>query len=139
MSIASRSESLDQDVLARADARLRDVATLPFSPAGFGLLKACIVVYITELVGESIEVSKRHKADTVSPAHVERAAEYLVSSTPRGIYRYLGMAGGVFLGAGLSNIFAVTVSGQYSGLGIAISIASGIAGAFLIALHIARD
>jgi hypothetical protein len=139
MSISSRSEFLDQDVLARADARLRDVATLPFSPAGFDLLKSCIVTYIRELVGESIEVSKRHKADTVSPAHVERAAEFLVSSAPRGISRHLGVAGGMLLGAGLSNIFAATVSGQYSGLGIAVSTVSGIAGAFLVALHIARD
>jgi hypothetical protein len=113
--------------------------TSPFSSAAFAILKTNISEYVTELVSESIKVSKRHRADTVSAAHVERAAEYLVSSTSRRIYRHLGTVGGIFLGAALSNMLAMTLVGQYTGVGTILSGSLGIVGAFMIALHIAKD
>lgn len=95
--------------------------------------------HITELVNESVKVSKRHRADTVSAAHVERASEYLVTSTSRRIYRHLGTLGGILLGAALSNILAMTLAGQYTGGGTIVSASLGIVGAFMIALHIAKE
>lgn len=126
-------------VVALAEDRLKAVDGSPFSPAAFSTLKAKISEYVVELVNESIKVSKRHVADTVSAAHVQRAAEYLVSSTPRRIYRHLGTVGGILLGAALSNILAMTVVGQYTGGGTILSAALGTVGAFMIALHIAKD
>ncbi len=112
---------LAHDVVAQAEAQLREVSPSPFSPPAFGLLKANISEYVSELIGESIKVSKRHRADTVSAAHVERAAEYLVSSTSRRIYRHLGTVGGILLGAALSNMLAMTLTGQYTGVGTILS------------------
>jgi hypothetical protein len=125
--------------VAQAEARLTGRDSSPFSPPAFAALKGKISEYVVELVNESIKVSKRHVADTVSAAHVERAAEYLVSSTSRRFYRHLGTVGGILLGAALSNILAMTLTAQYTGGGTIVSAALGIAGAFMIALHIAKE
>jgi hypothetical protein len=127
------------DVIQHASSELQTVDSSPFSPHAFSVLKWKISEYISDLVNESIKVSKRYQADTVSAAHVERASEYLVSSTSRRLFRHLGTMGGIFLGAALSNILAMTVAGQYSALSTLISIGLGIIGAFMIALHIAKD
>lgn len=139
MSSSQESRDTAPIVVARAEAQLANSESSPFSPPAFGLLKALISEYVTDLVNESIKVSKRHRADTVSAAHVERAAEYLVSSTSRRFYRHLGTLGGILLGAALSNMLAMTLAGQYTGVGTIMSASLGIAGAFMIALHIAKD
>ena len=139
MSSESKPQDLAQEVVAPAEAQLQGVDASPFSPPAFGTLKANISEYVTELVNESIKVSKRHSADTVSSAHVERAAEYLLSSTSRRFYRHVGTVGGILLGAALSNILAMTLAGQYTGAGTILSAALGIAGAFMIALNITKD
>lgn len=126
-------------VTMAAERSLNAVDGSPFSPPAFGALKTKISQYVIELVDESIKVSKRHRADTVSAAHVERAAEYLVSSTSRRLYRHLGTVGGILLGAALSNILAMTLTSQYTGMGTMLSAALGIVGAFMIALHVAKD
>src|SRR3990172_11711465 len=113
MSNASTRPDLPHPVVAQAEAKLQGADASPFSPPAFGALKAHISDYITELVNESVKVSKRHRADTISAAHVERAAEYLVSSGSRRFYRHLGMVGGILLGAALSNILPMTLSRQY--------------------------
>lgn len=139
--MSSDSNPADQAkaVVAQAEAQLNAVDASPFSPAAFNTLKAKISEYVVELVYESLKVSKRHVADTVSAAHVQRAAEYLVTSTSRRIYRHLGTVGGILLGAALSNILAMTLTGQYTGGGTILSAALGTVGAFMIALHIAKD
>jgi hypothetical protein len=139
MSGESTPEDLAQGVVAQAEARLRDADSSPFSPPAFSVLKANISEYVAELVSESIKVSKRHRADTVSAAHVERAAQYLVSSTSLRFYRHLGTLGGILLGAALSNMLAMTLASQYTGVGTILSASLGIVGAFTIALHIAKD
>lgn len=128
-----------QAVVAHAESEMQAIDPFPFSPSAFTILKANISAYVKELINESIKVSKRHRADTVSAAHVERAAEYLVSSTYRKFYRHLGTVGGIILGAALSNIVSMTLTNQYTELGTIISAGMGIAGAFMIALHIAND
>jgi len=128
-----------QRVIEEADSLLKHAEPSPFSPSAFSELKERISEYIVQLVSEAIKISKRHKADTVSAAHVERASEYLVTSTSRRFFRHLGTVGGILLGASLSNILAMTVAGRYSTLGTLVSAGLGIIGAFLIALHIAKD
>lgn len=132
-------QTIVDGVIKEADAVLVGVNSSPFSPAAFSILKAKIAQHIKELVNESVKVSNRHQADTVSAAHVERASEYLVSSTTRRFYRHLGTVGGILLGGSLSNILAMTVAGQYTALGNLTSAALAIVGAFLIALHIVKD
>lgn len=126
-------------VVSEAEAHLEGVDASPFSPHAFGTLRSKISEFVMELVNESIKVSKRHRADTVSAAHVERAAEYLVSSTSRRFYRHLGTVGGILLGAALSNILAMTLTGLYTGGGTILSVVLGVVGAFAIALHIAKE
>lgn len=136
--LSQNKESL-QRVIEEADAQLQHVESSPFSPSAFSVLKEKISEHIAQLVSEAIKISKRHQADTVSAAHVERASEYLVTSTSRRFFRHLGTVGGIFLGASLSNILAMTVADQYSTMGTLVSVGLGIIGAFLIALHIAKD
>lgn len=126
-------------VVSQAEAHLDSVDPSPFSRHAFGTLRTKISEFVIELVNESIKVSKRHRADTVSAAHVERAAEYLVSSTSRRFFRHLGTVGGILLGAALSNILAMTLAGQYTGGGTILSVVLGVVGAFAIALHIAKE
>ena len=135
----TNSEHITQKVVEKAEVQLQAINPSPFSPPAFDILKDKIAQHITELVNESVKVSKRHRADTVSAAHVERASEYLVTSTSRRIYRHLGTLGGILLGASLSNILAMTLAGQYTGGGTIVSASLGIVGAFMIALHIAKD
>ncbi len=132
-------ESQVHAVIREADQQLNNMNSSPFSPQAFDALKNKIAQYVNELVNESVKVSKRHRADTISAAHVERASEYLVSSTAKRFFRHLGTVGGILLGASLSNMLAMTLSGQYTGGGTILSASLGIIGAFTIALHIARD
>ena len=111
----------------------------PFSVSAFDFLKTKIAEYIIQLVTEAIKISKRHKADTVSANHVQRASEYLFASTSKRIFRHLGTVGGILLGASLSNILSMAGTNQYTTPGILISSGLGIIGSFLIAIHIAKD
>ncbi len=133
------SDKLIENVIRDAETTLQNSDPSPFSPNAFSVLRSKIAEYIADLIRESIKVSKRHQSDTVSAAHVERASEYLVSSTARKLFRHVGTVGGIFLGAGISNMLTMTVAGQYSPLGILVSAGLGIVGAFMIALHIAKD
>jgi hypothetical protein len=111
----------------------------PFSPPAFETLKAKISEYLRDLLTESIKVSRRYNADTVSAAHVERAAEYLVSSMSRRLFRHVGTVGGILFGAALSNLLTMTLAGQFTSSGTLLSAALGFVGAFMVALHIAKD
>jgi hypothetical protein len=134
-----KSSSAVEEVTRKAVDDLHSVESSPFSSAAFGLLKVKISQYIIELVNESIRVAKRYQADTVSAAHVERANEYLITSTSRRMYKHLGTVGGILLGASVSNILAMITAGQYSAKATIASAVSGIIGAFLVAFHIAKD
>nr|VFJ45837.1 MAG: hypothetical protein BECKFW1821A_GA0114235_101121 [Candidatus Kentron sp. FW] len=128
-----------QSVIKQVEAQFQTLDPSPFSPPAFKTLEIKIGEYVSELVNESVKVSKRYRADTVSAAHVERASEYLVANTSRRVYRHLGTIGGVLLGAAISNILAMSLAGQYTGEGAISSTVLGVIGAFMIALHIAKD
>lgn len=128
-----------QRIIETADAQLQHLNPSPFSPAAFTRLKDKISEYIVQLVSESIKISKRHQADTVSAAHVERAGEYLISSTTRRLFRHVGTMGGVLLGAALSNFLSMATTDVYTPRGIFISAGLAIAGSFMVALHFGKD
>jgi hypothetical protein len=127
------------DVQRNAESHMYNIDHSPFSTAAFSTLQEKISHYIRDLITESINISRRHQADSVSATHVEMASDYLIANTSRKVYRHLGTIGGILLGAALSNILAMALSATYTGVGTIISIVLGIVGAFLVALHIAKD
>lgn len=126
-------------IIKHAETEIDNISPSPFSPPAFATLKFKVAEYISDLVNESIKVSQRHQSDTVSSAHVERASEYLVSSTSRRLFRHVGTVGGILLGASLSNLLTMTIAGQYTAFGTLVSSGLGIVGAFLVALFMAKD
>lgn len=135
----NRQEININQITEDAVSQIDQIGPAPFSPSGFNTLKEKISEYIVNLISESIKVSRRHQADTVSSNHVQRATEYLVSVTSRRFFRHLGTVGGILLGASLSNILSMAGTNQYTTLGVILSASLGITGAFLIALHIGKD
>ena len=131
-------QELDQ-VRQTAESALESIDPSPFSPSAFAALKEKIAEYVVNLVTESIKISRRHQADTVSANHVQRATEYLVSVTSRRFFRHLGTVGGILLGASLSNILSMAGAGSYTSIGVVSSAGLGITGAFLIALYIGKE
>lgn len=67
----------------------------PFSSNAFNRLKEKISEYTTQLITESVKVARRHQSESVSTSDVERASQYLVSSTSRKVYRHMGTLGGI--------------------------------------------
>ena len=127
------------DALDLANKSLNHVDPTPFSAAAFSVLRAIVSGFIAELIAESRRVAQRYRADTVSAAHVERASEYLVASTTRRIFRHLGTVGGVLLGAGLSTILSMATAETFPRVPTLLAAGIGLVGAFMIALHVARD
>jgi hypothetical protein len=83
---AADSVKTIEEVKREAEAHLGSLAAATFSAAGFLAFKEKITQYIADLSTESVRVSTRHGADTVSAAHVEHAADFLVSSRGRRLY-----------------------------------------------------
>jgi len=112
----------------------------PFSKHGFHVLQEAISHYIEELVDESIKVSRRNRADDVSATHIEQASHYLIARPHNHVLRHLGTLGGVVLGAGLASVLTYASSAipiPFSAF--LISIAFTAVGAFLVAVHMARE
>lgn len=125
-------------------ARLREVIQgidrSPFSAAAFSTLIQRITEHIGDLVTESVKVSKRHQADTGSTRHVDLAYAYLVSRPSRRWLRFLGILGGGLLGAALSNVVTLVVTGTaYSVEATLIVLGLAVAGTFLMALHLGSE
>lgn len=139
MANQSNNSPVVSKVMQDAEIEIKTFDSSPFSSQGFSTLKEKISEYIAQLITESIKVSKRHRADTVSVAHVERADEYIVASSNRRIFRHLGTVGGILLGAALSNSLSMATSAQISKVGFLIAVGFGIVGASLVALHIAKE
>ena len=133
--------SIEKTIQA-AYVELQSVETHPFSALAFAALKDKISEYIVQLIMESIQVSKRHRSDTVSAAHVEQAADDLASGISRRFFRYVGAGGGILLGISLAPFLTISVSNapiQYNLPGMVISGMLALLGTLLIAFHIARE
>lgn len=129
-----------QAALAHAENTLAGIPPSPFTTAAFDALKEAIGEFINDMVDESIKLAKRHKSEVVSVNYVQHASEYLIASRSRRVFRHIGTLGGIFLGGALSNILAMAQSGSsFPVLGTLVTIAVGLIGTFLVAIHIARD
>lgn len=133
--------SIEKTIQA-AYVELQSVESHPFSTGAFSMLKDKISEYIVQLIMESIQVSKRHRADTVSAAHVEQASDDLASGVSRRFFRYVGAGGGILLGISVAPFLSVTTSGatpQFSVPSLVVSAVLALLGTFMIAFHIARE
>jgi len=133
--------SIEKTIQA-AYVELQSVESHPFSTSAFSMLKDKISEYIVQLIMESIQVSKRHRADTVSAAHVEQASDDLASGVSRRFFRYVGAGGGILLGVSLAPFLAVGYASgpaQFSIPGMVVSGVLALLGTFMIAFHIARE
>ncbi|HLK51097.1 MAG TPA: hypothetical protein VKT49_23305 [Bryobacteraceae bacterium] len=133
--------SIEKTIQA-AYVELQSVESHPFSSAAFATLKDKISEYIVQLIMESIQVSKRHRADTVSAAHVEQATDDLAAGVSRRFFRYVGAGGGILLGTALAPFLSVAATNQpvqYNIPGMVVSGALALLGTFMIAFHIARE
>ena len=133
--------SIERTIQA-AYVELQSVESHPFSTPASSMLKDKISEYIVQLIMESIQVSKRHRADTVSAAHVEQASDDLARGLSRRFFRYVGAGGGILLGTSLAPflwISAPNAPAQYSIPGLVVSGVLALLGAFMIAFHIARE
>jgi formate-dependent nitrite reductase membrane component NrfD len=131
-----------EKTIQAAYVELQSVESQPFSTAAFATLKDKISEYIVQLIMESIQVSKRHRADTVSAQHVEQASDDLASGVSRRFFRYVGAGGGILLGVSLAPFLSVATTNQtvqYNIPGMVVSGALALLGTFMIAFHIARE
>jgi hypothetical protein len=128
-------ERLSQEI----DNRLASMDPTPFSEVAFDAYKTKVARYMSELFDESIKMSRRQDADVVSAAHVDRASEYLVSSSRSRVARHVGTFGGVFLGAGVSQILAMAAVSQFTVVGTLLGSMFCVVGAFAVAYHVAKE
>jgi histone H3/H4 len=138
MSNLIRSDEL-QHILDVAETELQNIAPTPFSENAFVILKERISEFIVELMVESIKVTRRHRSEQVAPADVEHAAQYLVASSTRKTFRHMGTVGGILLGAVGSNLLGMATTHQFTLTSIIVTFALTLIGAFLVAIHIAKD
>lgn len=89
--------------------------------------------FARDVVELSKTISRREASDVVTARQVRRAAELLSvgSASRRG--NYMGSIGGVFLGAGLAELFALLATAKPSSLEIGITFAASMAGVVLLA------
>ena len=89
--------------------------------------------FARDVVELSKTVSRREASDVVTARQVRRAAELLSvgSASRRG--NYMGSIGGVLLGAGLAELFALLATAKPSPLEIGLTFTASMAGAVLLA------
>lgn len=126
-------------VLETAERELDQIDHSPFSNNAFERLRFKIAEYTGQLVTESAKLSKRHGSETISTLDVERASQYLVSSTSHKVYRHMGTLGGLVLGTGAANGLSILTTSQFTPIGLVITFVLILIGAFLVAFHIAKD
>ena len=96
-----------QEIIERVNTELQNAHRTPFSDHAFDRLKEQLTAYAVELINESVKRAERHQAEGVSSSDVQRASQYLVSSTSHRIYRHAGTFGGLLLGTALSNMLSM--------------------------------
>ena len=117
-----------------------NIASEPFTKKGFSKYKEKIAVYISALFIESQKTAKRHKTDNVSESHVETASSYLIKNRESKTSKLMGVLGGVFLGAAVSNILALTVLGQsFTTVGLVTTVVLGIIGSFMVGINMVKE
>jgi hypothetical protein len=111
----------------------------PFSSQAYELLRDKIAEYVSDLVTESARIARRSRADDISAAHVQRAAEHLTGASRGRFYKHVGTIGGIMLGGALSNILTMTLENRYGAAGILITTGVAVIGTGMVAAHIFND
>lgn len=122
-----------------ARAHLPSKAPTPFSERGFDRVMEAVSDYIDVLTGEAYRIARRGRADTISDEHVEEAANHLLTTRARSVFRHLGTVGGILLGTAISQLVTMLSENKFSSVGVVLTATFGILGAFLIALHMAKE
>lgn len=129
-----------EKVIKEVEFTTANIASDPFTPKGFAKYKEKISVYISALFIESQKTAKRHKADNVSESHVDTASSYLIKNRESKVSKLMGVLGGVFLGAAVSNILALTVLGQsFTTTGLVTTVLLGIVGSFMVGINMMKE
>jgi histone H3/H4 len=128
-----------QQIIEAAERELQGVDHTPFSPKAFGRLKQKISEYTVQLISESVKVAHRHHSESVSTSDVERASQYLVSSTTNKLYKHLGTVGGILLGTAASNMLSMITTNQYTINGIIVTFVLTLLGGGMVAIHIVKE
>lgn len=106
------------------------------SDKAFERLKEKINLYVSDLITESIKNAKREKLDSVSASHIEKASDYLVSSTRSKVNKLIVSVGGLLLGATVSNVVNMVLKGgDMSVTGVVLTVILGVVGAFLLSTN----
>lgn len=132
------SEEL-QRIVEAASKELDQVPHTPYSDNAFERLKYKVGEFTAQLITESIKSARRHNSETVSPFDVEKASQYLVSSSSHKIYRHMGTIGGLVLGTGAANGLSILTTSQFTPIGLVITFILILLGAFMVAFHIAKE
>jgi histone H3/H4 len=138
-SLAPKPSDELQRIVDSAGRELDQIPHTPFSDNAFERLKYKVSEYTAQLVTESVKFSRRHSSETVSSSDVERASQYLVSSTSHKVYRHMGTLGGLVLGTGAANGLSILTTAQFTPIGLVITFTLILIGAFMVAFHIAKE
>jgi hypothetical protein len=116
-------------------ATLPVMSPLPMSAKAQVEVESEIRTYKNELVEAAEKIAKRHKADTVSAADVRHAAGNLVVGPTRRLYKHLGTAGGIMVGAAGSNLLGMTLLEVFPMSGVIMTCVCFIAGGLMIGVN----
>lgn len=133
------ADALPDDVRMKAEAALATVDPVLYSPAAFERFKGKVVQYIADLYEESIKVSRRHEADSVSASHVEKASEALGSANTPVMARHVGTIGGLIAGIGGSQLASMLAANAFPAAGVIIAAVCSAVGFAGMAWHFAKE
>ena len=126
------------NIIQEVDKKLEGCNCSPFSADAFSILKEKIYQYISELMLESINISKRYHSDTISKNYIEKASLYLYSSKSGKFFKNIGMVGGILLGVSVSNIISTLALDSISTGEIILPVILGFAGIFMVTLSMVK-
>jgi len=107
---------------------------VPASQAGYQEATRQVARFAEQLLGEASSVAKRNESEEASAAHVRRAANHLYSSGTSRRGQVFSSVGGVMAGAAASSMVTFMATEVVNVAGIAISAASLVVGAVLLAV-----
>ncbi len=128
-----------QSIIKAAEEELSKNSPKGFSQEGFERLKRRIAEFIGQLTIESMRVAKRHQSDSISPAYVDRASEYLVSGKSHRWQKLLEGLGSIILGIGLATAVSMILESKFSTRGVIISVVCIVAGMPAFMFHLMKD
>lgn len=126
------------NIIQEVDKKLEGYSCSPFSAEAFSILKGKIYQYISELILESINISKRYHSDGISKDYVEKASLYLYSSKSGKLFKNIGMVGGILLGVSVSNIISTLAVDSISTSEIILPVILGFVGISLVTLSMIK-